>query len=220
MIQIASSLASASQYNLESVVHELEEAGVDILHFDIEDGNFVPVMRMGLKIIGDLRPLTKLPFDVHLMINNPEWLIPELARAGADMISVHFEACPYPRRTLGVISDAGMKAGLAFNPKTPLPDLRQYYPYLSFVLILTTEPELRDYIYMPSILEKVIAGKKQKGIENVWWAVDGGFTVQNVQDAVRVGADIVVSGRGVFNGNSIKENIFILKNVSSSHKCN
>ncbi|HUV16261.1 MAG TPA: ribulose-phosphate 3-epimerase, partial [Pelolinea sp.] len=143
MIRIASSLAAVSQINLKATIEDLEKAGADIIHFDIEDGNFVPVMNLGLRMIRDLRPLTNLPFDVHLMTNNPEWMIPQLKEWGADMVSVHYEACPYPRRILGLIHQLGMIAGLAFNPATPLPPLRQYLPFLSFVLVLTTEPETR-----------------------------------------------------------------------------
>ena len=126
---------------------------------------------------------------------------------GANMVSVHFEACPYPRRTLGIIHEAGMLAGLAFNPATPLPPLKQYLPFLSFVLILTTEPEVRTATYLPSVLEKVIEGKKQLGLENVKWEVDGGFVTDNVLDAKRAGVDIIVSGRGVFANNQIQQNL-------------
>jgi ribulose-phosphate 3-epimerase len=164
-------------------------------------------------MIKDLRPLTVLPFDVHLMMNSPEWLIPELKEMGADMISVHYEACPYPRRTLGIIHQAGMLAGLAFNPATPLPPLKQYLPFLSFVLILTTEPETRSATYLPSVLDKVIDGKKQSGLENVKWEVDGGFVLDNILDAKHAGADIVVAGRGVFADNQIQLNLKQLRSA-------
>lgn len=210
MIRIATSLAASSQLNLKHTIEELEKAGADIIHFDIEDGNFLPVMTLGVRMIKDLRPLTILPFDVHLMMNSPEWIIPELKEMGADMVSVHFEACPYPRRTLGMIHQAGMLAGLAFNPATPLPPLKHYLPFLSFVLILTTEPEIRMATYLPSILEKVIEGKQQPGLENVQWEVDGGFVTDNIIDAKRAGADIIVSGRGVFADNQIHLNLMHL----------
>ena len=207
MIKIATSLAASSQLNLKETIKDLENGGADIIHFDIEDGNFLPVMTLGIRMIKDLRPLTKLPFDVHLMMNSPEWLIPELKEMGADMVSVHYEACPYPRRTLGIINNAGMLAGLAFNPATPLPPLQQYLPFLSFVLILTTEPEVQTATYLPSVLEKVTEGKKQSGLENVKWEVDGGFVLSNINDAKRAGVDIIVSGRGVFADNKIHDNL-------------
>jgi ribulose-phosphate 3-epimerase len=206
-MRIAPSLAASSQLNLKLTIEELEKAGADIIHFDIEDGNFLPVMTLGVRIVKDLRPLTNLPFDVHLMMNTPEWLIPDLKEMGADMVSVHYEACPYPRRTLGLIHQAGMLAGLAFNPATPLPSLKHYLPFLSYVLILTTEPEARVCSYLPSVLDKVVQGKKQPGLEKVQWEVDGGFTLDNIIDAKRSGADIVVAGRGVFVDNQIRLNM-------------
>ncbi len=213
MIRIAASLAAVSQINLKSTLEDLEKAGADIIHFDIEDGNFVPVMNLGMRMIRDLRPLTNIPFDVHLMTNNPEWVIRDLKNWGADMVSVHFEACPYPRRILGLIHQLGMLAGLAFNPATSIPPLKQYLPFLSYVLVLTTEPELRTDTYLPSVLEKVIEGKKQPGLEKLKWEVDGGFTAETISDAKRAGADIVVSGRGVFSDNQILLNIRSLKNA-------
>jgi ribulose-phosphate 3-epimerase len=213
LIKIAPSLAASSQLNLKQTVEDLVIAGADIIHFDIEDGNFLPVMTLGVRMVKDLRPLTKLPFDVHLMMNSPEWLISELKDMGADMVSVHYEACPYPRRTLGIIHEMGMQAGLAFNPATPLPPLQHYLPFLSFVLILTTEPEARTATYLPSVLEKVTLGKKQPELENVKWEVDGGFVFENIIDAKRAGADIIVCGRGVFANNQINSNINKLRNA-------
>jgi ribulose-phosphate 3-epimerase len=207
LIKIAPSLAASSQLNLKQTIGDLVSAGADIIHFDIEDGNFLPVMTLGVRMVRDLRPLTTLPFDVHLMMNTPEWLIPELKEMGADMVSVHFEACPYPRRTLGIIHEAGMLAGLAFNPATPLPPLQHYLPFLSFVLILTTEPEAKIATYLPSVLEKVTEGKKQPGLENIKWEVDGGFVLNNILDAKHAGADIIVTGRGAFADNQIYQNI-------------
>jgi len=215
MIEIAASLASAPLSHLQRTIKELEDAGIDILHFDVEDGNFVPMMTLGLKIIKDLRPLTRLPFDIHLMINNPEWIITDLKKIGVDMLSVHFEACEYPRRTLGLIHRMGIRAGLAFNPKTSLPNLRQYLPYLSFVLILTTEPEQPDAKYMPIILDKLAQGKKAPELENVKWQVDGGFSDKNICDAKSAGADIVVSGRGVFLNGEIRKNVLKMRKIIS-----
>ena len=213
MVKIAPSLVSAPIAHLAEAVKDLEKAGADYLHFDLEDGNFVPMLSLGVNVVKALRSLTDLPFDVHLMINNPEWIIPTLSEIGVQMVSVHYEACPYPRRTLGMIHEAGIRAGLAFNPRTPLPDLAHYLPFLSFVLILTTEPEANTATYLPTILNKVTEGKKQKNLQGVLWEVDGGFTAENIKDAVRVGADIVVSGRGVFRENKIAENIRQMKAI-------
>lgn len=211
MVKIAPSLAAASMVNLERTIRTLEEAGADMLHFDIEDGSFVPAMNLGCKLIADLRPLTRLPFDVHLMMVNPEWLIPELAQWGADRVAVHYEACLYPRRVLGLIAKHNMRAGLAFNPNTRIPNLQFCLPYLKFVVVLTTEPEAQQCSFLPSVLAKVVQGKEQAGLEQVEWAVDGGVTVENIGLVSGAGADIAIVGRGIFGNGHICENIRAMK---------
>jgi ribulose-phosphate 3-epimerase len=202
--------------DLRPTVSDLVEAGVDYLHFDIEDGCFVPVMTLGTKIISDLRPLTDLPFDVHLMMNNPDWIIPDLIEAGADRISVHYEACPYPRRTLRRIVEGGIVAGLAFNPVTSLPDLAYLAPYLSFLVILTTEPEGPDCPYLPVVIEKMIQGKSLAYLKDLEWVVDGGVNTDNIQQVIQAGADTVVVGRAAFQGNKIGHNISQLRENGST----
>jgi ribulose-phosphate 3-epimerase len=216
MIRIAPSLAAAPLYRLGEVVRLLDEAGADFIHFDIEDGSFVPVMTLGTKLIADLRPLTRRPFDVHLMMVQPEWLIPQLAREGADRISVHYEACPYPRRTLRMITEAGAAAGLAFNPATPIPDLRDLLPYLRFVVVLTTEPEIPDPMFLPHALEKIRRGKQASGMEGLEWVADGGLKPENVRQAAEAGADTLVIGRSVFREGQIAENLSALRRALES----
>ncbi|MCX8023880.1 MAG: ribulose-phosphate 3-epimerase [Thermanaerothrix sp.] len=214
-VKISASLAAAPLDRLGEVVHALTAAQVDYVHFDVEDGVFVPVMTLGTKLIADLRPLTPLPFDVHLMMVNPEWLISDLVRMGANRISVHYEACPYPRRTLRKIVESGAQAGIALNPATPLPDLAYLRPYLSFVLILTSEPEVPDCPFLPDVVEKVRRGKRQPGLEGVEWVVDGGINAQNLHQVVAAGADTLVIGRALFKDNAIAENLRHLRRVLS-----
>lgn len=218
MVKVAPSICSGPLVHLQETIQALEAAGVDYIHFDIEDGYFVPAMNLGVKVIRELRPLTTLPFDVHLMMVNPEWLLLQLAEDGANRVSVHYEACEYPRRTLGLITKHGMQAGLAFNPKTPLPPLRQYLPYLRFVVILTTEPEAGECPYLPEVLQKVSDGKAQVGMEEVEWVVDGGITAQNARIAARAGADILVSGRGIFGPGGLAHNIRQLKAAANDRE--
>ncbi len=142
---------------------------------------------------------------------DPEWIIPVLSKIGIEMFSVHYEATEYPRRVLGIIHDAGMQAGLAFNPKTPIGDLSIYFPYLQFVNILTTEPEVNNCTYLPQVLEKVRQIKANKTTQELVCEVDGGFTPENIGDAVSAGADIVVAGRGIFMNGNIEENIRKMK---------
>ncbi|MFN2114050.1 MAG: ribulose-phosphate 3-epimerase [Anaerolineales bacterium] len=209
--KISPSLASVSLLDLRDALAELEKAKIDYLHFDIEDGVFVPLMTLGTKLISDLRPLSKLPFDVHLMMVDPEWIIPELLEMGADRISVHYEACPYPRRVLRRIVEQGGTAGLAINPATPLPDLEYLEPYLSFLVILTTEPEGPDCPYLPTVIRKLDAKTSDPYLGSLEWVVDGGVSPENIQDVVQAGADTVVVGRAVFQGGRIQENIAALR---------
>lgn len=206
-LRIAPSLASAPLGHLSRVIAELEAAGADFIHFDVEDGSFTPVMTLGTKIIADLRPLTRLPFDVHLMMVNPEWLLPDLTAYGANRISVHYEACPYPRRVLRQIVTQGAQAGLAFNPATPIPDLRYLAPYLSFIVVLTTEPEIPDCPFLPAVLHKVREARQVAGQERYEWVVDGGVTPENLSQIRDAGADTVVVGRAVFREGKIAENM-------------
>ena len=210
-IHISPSMAAAPMDRLGQTVFELEKAGADSIHFDIEDGSFVPVMTLGTRIIRDLRSLTRLPFDVHLMMVNPEWILPELVAHGANRISVHYEACPYPRRVLRQIVSLGAQAGIAFNPATPLPDLAYLSPYLSFVVILTTEPEIPNCPFLPEVLDKVREGRQVQGQERIGWVVDGGVSAGNLSHIVEAGADTVVVGRAVFCEGKIFENMAALR---------
>jgi ribulose-phosphate 3-epimerase len=184
---------------------------VDFLHFDIEDGSFVPCMNLGTRLISELRPLTRLPFDVHLMMHNPEWLLSDLKHLGADRVTVHYEACPYPRRVLRLITDLGMVAGLAFNPTTPIPDLRYLLPYLSMILVLTTEPELPDAPYLPEVLDKLCAGKSAPGTSRLEWMVDGAVSPENVSQVQQAGADTIAVGRALFAEGQIARNLSALR---------
>jgi ribulose-phosphate 3-epimerase len=213
-VRISASLAAAPLGHLEQTIDELGQAGVDSIHFDIEDGSFVPAMTLGTKIISDLRPHTRLPFDVHLMMANPEWLIPELAQMGANRISVHYEACPYPRRVLRQVASSGISAGLAFNPATPLPDLAYLRPYLSFILVLTSEPEMPDMPFLPEILEKVRQGRNTDGLAGIEWVVDGGLNSGNIARVASTGAENVVVGRAVFQDGKIRDNLRALRQAA------
>ena len=212
-VRISPSLASSPLDRLAATVAELEASGVDSLHFDIEDGSFVPVMTLGTKIMADLRPHTQMTFDVHLMMLNPEWLLADLAKNGANRISVHYEACAYPRRVLRQIASLGAAAGLAFNPATPLPDLSYLNPHLSFVVVLSSEPEYPDCPFLPETLEKVRLGKVTPGLQGVEWVVDGGITPGNIAQVAQ-GADTVVVGRAVFAEGKIAGNLRALRDAA------
>ena len=206
-IKVSPSLAAAPTDRLGEVITQLEEAGADYIHFDIEDGSFVPVMTLGTKIISDLRPLTTIPFDLHLMMVNPDWIIPQLVEQGADRIAVHVEACPYPRRTLGLIKSLKIEAGIALNPISPLPALNYLLPYLDFVVLLSTEPEVEGSPFLPEILQKLKQGREVYQEHQLEWVIDGGVNFDNLSDVVAAGADTVVIGRSMFNNGSVKNNM-------------
>lgn len=173
-------------------------------------------MTLGTKLIQDLRRLSSLPFDVHLMMVDPEWILPKLIELGADRISVHYEACRYPRRVLRQISDLGAAGGLAFNPATPLPNLEYLAPYLSFLVILTTEPEGPDCPYLPEVLRKLEDKVEDPFLKSLEWIVDGGISPENIQEVIQAGADTVVVGRAAFAGGKIEENIAALRAAVAS----
>lgn len=203
--------------HLAQVVADLEEAGVGMLHFDLEDGHFVPaVMTLGTRLIGELRPLTDLHFDVHLMVSEPEVMIPVVAELGCNSIAAHYEACPYPRRTLRQIRALGLQAGLAFNPRTPLPELDYLASLLDYVVILTTEPELPDWPFIPEALESVRAAAAfaQQRHPELSITADGGFDAENIHLAVEAGANVIVAGRGTFAGGRIGENVRAMQSAA------
>lgn len=212
-VKISPSLAAAPLTRLEEVVTALEAGGADYIHIDIEDGSFVPVMTLGTRLIPELRPLTRLPFDMHLMMVEPEWLIPQLVEWGADRIAVHLEACPYPRRTLGLIDRLGAQAGLALNPVTPTPELTYLAPFLKFVILLSTEPEVEDCPFIPQVLDKLRQAKQTPGAEALEWVVDGGVSQQNVKEVVAAGADTVVVGRSAFKDGQVQKNLETLRSL-------
>jgi ribulose-phosphate 3-epimerase len=152
-----------------------------------------------------------LPFDVHLMLTNPEWILPKMKECGINRVSFHLEASQYPRRILGMIQDLGMQAGLALNPATPLPDLRYLLPLVSFIVILTSEPELPTAKFLPQVLKKLKQGKHLTGSEDIEWVADGGITCDNIHNVVAAGASSIVVGRAIFQDNKIFDNIASLR---------
>ncbi len=211
--QLSVSMASAPMASLANVITSLEAAGVDAIHFDVEDGSFVPMLTLGTRIIEELRPLTSLPFDVHLSMHNPEWIIPDIVAMGADWISVHYEACPCPHRTLSMIRQLNKRAGLAINPGTSLPDLRYLSPVLDQVVVLTTEPEYPDADFLSEVLGKIQRGRTMLEGVAIDWVADGGITTNNASLAVAAGATILVAGRSAFRNGAIVENVAELRAV-------
>jgi len=214
-IKLSISLAAAPLLELKTVVDILNAAPVDMLHFDVEDGVFVPDLNLGTKIIADLRPFSSLIFDVHLSVGNPERMIPTVIDMGAERICVHWEACPYPLRALAMIKEDGATAGLAINPRTPLPDLGYLLPVLDFVNVLSTEPTARDSLYIPAMADKIERNKPLYSPGALEWMLDGGIDRDNIQHAIQKGAETLVVGRSIFANGDILANILSLREVIS-----
>ncbi len=214
-IKIAPSILSADFARLGEQVAMAAEAGADYIHVDVMDGHFVPNITLGPAIVKAIRPHTDLPLDVHLMIERPPDYIKQFADAGADILTVHVEACPHIHRTIQAIKEAGVKAGVSVNPGTPIARLDDILSYLDLVLIMTVNPGFGGQAFIESTLEKIYATRKkldEKGLKTEL-EVDGGINVDIAPKVVKAGADVLVAGAAVFSsGRSIKEAIQIIRN--------
>ncbi len=206
-IRLSASLAAAYLPRLMEELPLLSRLGVEMLHFDVEDGQFVPSLTLGTKFIADLRSHSQLTFDVHLAVSRPERWIPDMIRMGADRVAVHWEDCEYPMRTLVMIRDGGALSGLAFNPKTPIPELGYLLPMLDYVLVLSSEPVIQHCGFIPEMANKIFENKPIYAGAGLEWVIDGGIQPDNVALAVEHGADILVVGRGIFKDGDIEKNV-------------
>ncbi|MEJ2038761.1 MAG: ribulose-phosphate 3-epimerase [Desulfosarcinaceae bacterium] len=210
---IAPSILSADFTILGKEIRAVEEAGADWIHVDVMDGHFVPNITMGPLVAEAVRRATKLPVDVHLMIENPNLYIEDFARAGADYISVQVETCTHLHRTIELIKSQEVKAGAVLNPATPLAALEDILFDLDFVLIMSVNPGFGGQKFIPHSLEKIRELKamiEKRKLETLI-EVDGGINAGTVQAVARAGADVYVAGSAVFNSNDYNEAIRILK---------
>ncbi|MNO57497.1 Ribulose-phosphate 3-epimerase [compost metagenome] len=200
-VYIAPSILSADFAKLGEEVADVERGGADWIHVDVMDGHFVPNLTFGPLVMGAVAPHTKLPLDVHLMIENPEQYIPAFAKAGAHVITVHAEACVHLHRVIHLIKEHGVKAGVALNPATPLSAIREIVEDVDLVLIMTVNPGFGGQAFIPATLRKLHELKQWKqelGLEQLRVEVDGGITAATAPLVVEAGADVLVAGNAVF----------------------
>lgn len=206
MIKISPSILSADFTRIFEAVKMVEEAGADYIHCDVMDGMFVPNITFGQYMVRDLRKFTKLPLDVHLMINTPERYVTEFAEAGADIITVHPEATVHLDRTLQLIRSAGKKCGVALNPHTPLDIIEFVIDYIDMVLLMSVNPGFGGQQFIPSALKK--AAKLKKMLEErkpeCDIEMDGGISAHNSGEIKEAGVNVLVAGSAIFNSGDPK----------------
>ncbi len=201
MIKIAPSILSANFAKLGEEVKEVEQAGASVIHIDVMDGHFVPNITMGPIVVEALRPITNLPLDVHLMIENPDDYIEQFAKAGADWISVHVETCRHLHRTIQLIRSFGVRPGVVLNPHTPIDSIQHILEDIDFVLFMTVNPGFGGQKFISSVVPKIESLSKiikERGL-TIDIEIDGGINAETIIPCAKAGASIFVAGSAIYN---------------------
>lgn len=201
MTKIAPSILSANFSKLGEEIEDVERGGADYIHVDVMDGHFVPNITIGPLIVKAIRPITDLPLDVHLMIENPDKYIKEFAEAGASIITVHQEACPHLHRTIQLIKSFNVKAGVVLNPATPAHMIKDILPDIDMVLLMTVNPGFGGQSFISSVVPKVkkIAKWREELGLSFEIEIDGGVNTETAKTCVEAGADVLVAGSAIYN---------------------
>jgi len=208
MIELAFSILAADFAHLADEIATAERGGGTIVHVDVMDGHFVPNITFGPPVVKAIRPVTRLPLDCHLMIENPDEFIPAFAEAGANMVSVQVEACRHLNRTLQLITDHGMLAGVVLNPATPLEMVSEVLSMVHHVLVMSVNPGFGGQKFLPRSIERIALLRDMRTAAglNFRIEVDGGIANQTVASVVEAGADMLVAGSAIFAPGKTEEN--------------
>lgn len=216
--RIFPSLLSANFLKLEEEIAMIEKAGADGIHCDIMDGRFVPNITFGPLVVKKVKEATKLPIDVHLMIDNPENFIVEFIKSGADFVSVHFENNIHLNRIINLIKENGAKAGVAINPSTPVILLKDILEYLDFVLLMSVNPGFGGQKFIENCHNKItqLAELRNKSNYGFEIEIDGGINIENIKTVIEEGVDFAVAGASIFGAENPSETLKIMKGIITS----